>query len=121
MHQTFELNDSVQVIVLDSVGTNQIESWAGNALMTASTVRLYRASENIMEYMIKQGRYELQIRREGEVLLLQPASQQRPPISSDAGQVVEEVDLRIFMPDSFVRADSIRFERKAETANDQGN
>lgn len=99
-HQTFEI-DTINQIHFDQLGEYKVESWAGNNIMTETKVKLYQASEGILDHLIEAGRYELEANAQGESVRLSAKDKLRRPIKTHKGECAEIVELRIFIPDSF--------------------
>ena len=59
VHQTFEIEDA-QSINLDLAGDYEIVKWAGNTLMSKTYIELSDARPSILNFYLKDGRYELE-------------------------------------------------------------
>jgi len=115
MHQTFETagTDGVQ---LQLVGDITVESWAGNLIMTETTVQLQNASPSIFDHFIEMGRYEvLEMRaKEDSTLKLVSKDPVRPKVKSSRGEFRETVQVRVFMPEFFESASDSLWTRRIE-------
>lgn len=102
MHQTFEVGD-MDGISLDLVGEYAIEKWAGNTIMTETKVKLYDASPAILNHFVnKDKRYEILADTLSSRLVLSSFDKERKPIRrSKETECFEEVNVRIFVPDTF--------------------
>ena len=103
MHQTFEVGDDMEGISLDLVGDYSIEKWAGNTIMTETKVKLYEASPAILNHFVTKGkRYEILADTLSSRLVLSSFDKEREPIRrSKDKECFEEVNVRIFVPDTF--------------------
>ena len=98
IHQTFTL-DSANTFTIDLYGAFVVEQWAGDALMIETQVSLSDASEGILNHFIKEGRYEIKAKLDGEILTLFSKDKERRPIKTAKGERKEAVILRIFVPE----------------------
>lgn len=112
-HQTFELSDSITMVELDIFGTYQVEPWAGNAILLETQVRLYNASQNILDHLLKIGRYELEEQPAGSLLRLVSKDKERPTIKTSKGECFEEVEQLIYIPEEFIPDREDRWRRPA--------
>jgi len=79
VHQTFEI-DEAQSINLDLAGDYEIVKWAGNTLMSKTYIELSDAKPSILNYYLKEGRYELEGNASGENFSLVSRDKDRQPI-----------------------------------------
>lgn len=103
-HQAFELGDSIQTIRFDLVGEYQTQLWAGNNILVEMQVKLFNASEGILDFLLeKEERYAIEPQHRGAVLLLRAKDQKRQNIKNHktGSDVFEEVQVRIYIPDRF--------------------
>lgn len=105
LHQTFELGTATQ-ISLDLYGEYEIQVWAGNTILTETTIKLYDASPGILNHFVEKGRYDIKSQLTSDALKLTSEDKERSPIKTnkkeEEGKVsFEEVKLRLFMPDTF--------------------
>ncbi len=103
IHQTFTL-DSVNTFKINLYGAFVVEQWAGDALMIETQVSLSDASEGILNHFIKEGRYEIKAKLEGEILTLFSKDKERRPIKTAQGERKEVVIMRIFVPELWLSA-----------------
>ena len=101
IHQTFELDDASQVD-LDLYGEYEVQEWAGNTILTETTIKLYDASPGILNHFVEKGRYNIKSEFAGEQLKLISADKERSPIKTnkeEGTEAFEEIKLRVFIPD----------------------
>ena len=103
MHQSFTL-DTLHHLVFALPGEYQVESWAGDNILTETKVQLYDASEGILTHFIEKGRYQLEAETGADTLRIFALDPERKPIRTLNGEASELVNLRIFIPEAFVEA-----------------
>ncbi len=117
VHQTFEI-DEVQSINLDIAGDYEIVKWAGNTLMSKTYIELSDAKPSILNYYLKEGRYELEGNASGESFSLVAKDKVRKAIRFKELTCYEYTNVVIYVPDDFVEASKTSLVRQSE---DQGN
>lgn len=116
-YQTFEI-DSARVINLDIMDEYEIKTWAGNNLLVETNIRIWDASKEILNFLIKEGRYDLTTDsttdpHPKEIRIYTKNTVRRPVKGREGGKCLEIADCRIFIPDSFVISeDKKRLTRK---------
>lgn len=120
LHQAFELNDitSVEFVLKDSM---EVVPWAGAALLIETTVRMWEehaqgrtdAPDAIFKYFIEKGRYQVAgTLLGGQVLKLQSKDMKRAIIQTSKGICIEEVVVRVMLPDAFEQVGPQQWRRK---------
>lgn len=103
VHQSFDFPDTVRVISFHLAGDYVVETWPGNVVMSETRINLYNGSRGMLEYMLKNKRYELEGGVGRDSLTIRSVVMERPDIrTSDGQQVTELLDIRIFIPKNFV-------------------
>ena len=116
-YQTFEV-DSVRVINLDIMGEYEIKTWAGSNLLVETNVQIWDASREILNFLIKEGRYDLTTDTVAdphpqEIRIYTKNTVRKPVKRKDGGQCQEVATTRIFIPDTYVISeDKKRLTRK---------
>lgn len=100
-HQSFEVSDSVTVLELSLHGDFQVETWAGNGILLESNIKLFNASEGVLNHFLETGRYALEARQEGGHLFLVAKDKERRPVKTGKGECFEEIQQRLFIPEEF--------------------
>lgn len=100
LHQSFEL-DEIENITLDLHGEYEIEVWEGNTILTETSVQLYDANPNILKFLVKNGRYEIESNGDGGTINLISKDKTRRAIKTKEGECFEFVNLKIFIPEDF--------------------
>ena len=111
LHQTFEIDD-VDTVSLNLVGEYEIEKWAGNAILTETTIELYDAKPGIFKYFIKEGRYEIIADVNETSVVLHAKDSERKSIRTKIGECYEFIKLKIFVPDDFNADDPLHLVRQ---------
>lgn len=102
MYQLFEI-DSVKHIELDLAGEYEILVWAGNSILVETQIQISNASPEILEFLIKEGRYDLKADTLSEQeWKIQTKVRDRKPIKTPMGECTELAVARLFVPDAFI-------------------
>lgn len=103
LHQTFEVPDSAAFLVfgLFEGDTYTIQPWAGNNIMTESQVSVYSSTQPVFDHLVENGRYRFEAREGRDTFGLFSHDLKRLAIRAAGMQAFEEVEVRIFIPDSF--------------------
>lgn len=100
IHQTYDINDA-ETISLQITGEYKIEKWAGNTIMTETSVELYDAKPSILKYFVENGRYEIVAEDKDATYSLKSKDSERKAIKTKKGECYEFVKIRIFVPEDF--------------------
>lgn len=117
VHQTFEI-DEVQSINLDLAGDYEIVKWAGNTLMSKTYIELSDAKPSILNYYLKDGRYELEGTASGESFSLVAKDKVRKSIKFKELTCYEYTNVVIYVPDDFIEASKTSLVRQSEDQPD---
>lgn len=113
IHQSFEMDDYNSVYI-NLKGEVEVETWAGNTVLTETKIKLYDASKGILDYFIKLGRYEIETTNSSSRINLKSKDIVRRPIRTKNGECYEEVKVRVFLPDDFEAETKTVWVRKKE-------
>ncbi len=119
IYQTFEI-ENVEKINLDFVEdyTVEVQLWAGNNIMTETQIHLYGASPAILKHFVeKEKRYEVVLDNQNGIVNLFNFDKERNAIRTKHGECIEQVKLRIFVPDSFEALSENVLTRKLKSSN----
>lgn len=119
VYQAFEI-DSVQTITLKIVGDYEVKHWAGNSILTEANIQIWKASPNILDYFIEQGRYEIVAETTLTTAALSSKHADRKPIKTKEGECTEIITMRVFIPDDFAQSPDdkrVFHKKKAAPAN----
>ena len=114
IHQTFSLDEAASVN-LDLQGDVEIETWAGNAVMTETKIELYDATPAVLKYFVEElGRYEIEAQAQGEGLALVSKDKTRRSIQYKGQQCYETTKTKVFVPDTYEVVSDTQLRKKAE-------
>lgn len=104
VYQVFEV-DSVQTITLDIVNFTypELHIWAGNSVLTEANIQVWDASPEIVNDMIKEGRYAFDSEKAGESLRIFTKQRKREDVrrQSTPSKFVEQTTIKVFVPDIY--------------------
>lgn len=107
LYQLFEV-DSVQTIQLEISDIYEINTWAGNSVLIETTIKLGNGSPEILDFLIKKGRYDVAIdssMKESIRLYTKMPDRDKNKLKTPAGEVTEIPEAKIFVPDTFIWTD----------------
>ncbi len=113
LHQSFDIEE-VTSISLDLYGEYELEKWAGNTILTETHIQLYDASPNIMDFYVKQGRYDMEGTLDGEHFKMISKDKVRKTLKTKEGECFEFIKLRIFIPEDFTIVDQKRLVKQSD-------
>lgn len=114
VHQSFDFPDSVRFISFQLAGNYVVETWPGNVVMSETRISLYNGSRGMLEYMLKNKRYELEGLVGTDSLTVRSIVMERPDIQTSEGRVTELLDVRLFVPQNFIKAGEGLWQRQEE-------
>lgn len=107
LYQLFEV-DSVKTIQLEISDIYEIYTWAGNSVLIETTIKLGNGSPEILDFLIKKGRYDVAIdssSRENIRLYTKMPDRDKNKLKTPSGEVTEIPEAKIFVPDTFIWTD----------------
>jgi hypothetical protein len=115
LYQVLEV-DSIKTISLDLYGQYSLTAWAGSSMLIETNIQLTNASPAIMNYLIKQGRYDFTIDTISETeLKIYTKDQNRKKIKTPAGECTEIFITKILVPDYMIWSDDRKKIARKET------
>ncbi len=114
LHQSFEL-DEIDHIALDLYGEYDIETWAGNTILTETSVQLYGANPSLLKFLVKKGRYEIESKGDGGTMSLTSKDKNRTLMKYKGEDCFEFVKLKILIPEDFNIVSNKKLQRIQET------
>jgi len=114
LHQEFALSDSITEIKAELYGDYKVETWPGNNILLESQIKLYNASEGIIEHLMEIGRYELLSEYQGTTLFLTARDLEHQTITTSRGESFEDLQQRLFIPADFKEVSSGHWQRPAK-------
>ena len=101
VHHTFPA-EGISAISIDIAGNVAVESWAGDAVLVQTDIRLFNASKGIFTYLVEQSnRYGVEALVSGQSMAVASTQKQRDPIMTKKGQCTEEINVKVLVPKSF--------------------
>lgn len=117
LHETFELNKAPE-INLDLVGDIEIENWAGNVVMTETTVLMTNASASVLNHFIEAGRYAIDATDPDStvIVVLTSKVKERDIVKFRKWvegeqmeiEVAEDVKIKVFVPEEYEVKDELK-------------
>jgi hypothetical protein len=110
LYQMFQV-DSVKTIRLEISDIYEIYTWAGNSVLIETTIKLGNGSPEILDFLIKQGRYDVAMdssMKEDIRLYTKMPDRNKNKLKTPAGEVTEIPEAKIFVPDTFIWTDDKR-------------
>lgn len=104
VYQVFEV-DSVQSVTLDIVNFTypELHIWAGNSILTEANIQIWDASPEIVNDLIKEGRYVFESEKSGESLRIFTKQRKREDVRRQGtpSKFVEQTTIKVFVPDIY--------------------
>jgi hypothetical protein len=100
LHQTF-ITEQINEVALNVSGNYTIETWASMDIMTETKISIQTKNKSILDFFIKEGRYEVEAKNEGKTLELVSKKKNRGAITTLQGAISEEVSMVIYVPEEF--------------------
>lgn len=98
IHQSFEIGERKEItLTLDL--PYEVETWAGNTVLTETKVKMENIPPNILKHFINSGRYEMVETLTDNALDLKLKEMSRQPIRTKTGPADEQINIRIFVPE----------------------
>jgi hypothetical protein len=104
LYQLFQV-DSAQTLRLDISDIYEINTWAGNSVLVETTIKLGNGSPEILDYLIKKGRYDIAMDTVSPTelrLYTKMPDRDKNKLKTPSGEVTEIPEAKIFVPDSFI-------------------
>lgn len=115
MHQVFEI-DSVGMVRIDLWAENdnyqwEVESWPSRHLMIETNVGLTNANEAILDFLMKEKRYEYKMDKGQDEITLLNVLEELTPIGTKKGDINETIRLIIYMPEFLEKENDTTWKR----------
>lgn len=98
IHQSFEIGDR-KAITLSLDIPYEVETWAGNTVLTETKIKMENIPPNILKHFINEGRYEIVENLTETSMDLKLKEMKRRPIRTKKGEADEQINIRIFVPE----------------------
>ncbi len=103
IYQVYEV-DSVKTVYLEIADVYDIYSWAGSTILIETNVQLSHGSPEILDYLIKEGRYDVDIDTSAMPtvrIYTKMPDRKKKRVKTPAGEITELPEAKIYVPDSF--------------------
>ena len=122
LHTTYEVPETTSTLVFNIFEDDSYDiiSWAGNAIMTETNIRVYFTSKAVFDFLLEQGRYDFLAQAQGDSLMLTNKDMVRRIIKAEETETVEKVHSRIFIPDAFQEVAPGVWRRELEEEEEKG-
>lgn len=114
IHQTFDL-DSVTELRLDLIDSFRLEPWNSSSLMVQTSTRMFGASQSLLDFVIKEGRYDVEVQRENGVLHVRHKNPKRVSFQFKNAEFREEIEVIIYYPTEFYQIEPTLLSRPEDT------
>lgn len=118
VYQSFDFPDTVRFISFQLYGDYTAETWPGDVVMSETRISLYNGSRGMLDYMLKNQRYELEATVGADSLTVGSVVMERPAITTSKGQVTELLDVRLFVPRNFIKVADHLWRRQDEDSQE---
>lgn len=98
IHQSFEMGPAKSITLSLDI-PYEVETWAGNTILTETKIKMENIPPNILKHFINQGRYEIVDNSTATVVELSLKETNRRPIRTKNGEATETINIRIFVPE----------------------
>ncbi len=103
IYQVFNV-DSVKTVNLDIADVYDIYSWAGSTILIETNVQLSHGSPEILDYLIKEGRYDVNIDTAAMPavrIYTKMPDRKKKRVKTPDGEITELPEAKIYVPDTF--------------------
>lgn len=98
IHQSFEMGER-KAITLSLDIPYEVETWAGNTILTETKVKMDNIPPKILKHFINQGRYEIIENNSDSAIELSLKEADRRPIRTKNGEATETINIKIYVPE----------------------
>ena len=114
IHQTFELSDKNTQVDLDIFDDYEVEEWSSNNIMIVTTATLEKGAQHILDFYIREGRYNIEKAGGEESLTLSSKDKVRKGMKYKDSIIFEIVKMKLFIPENYELQGNNRLVRKVE-------
>lgn len=111
-HKTVDI-DQVNRLTFDVYPQDQIEyrTWPGDDLLIETSVEIKNVKQDILDFYMRQNRYALQPKVEGDAMSLVSYDKTRRTVKGTEGNAFESVNIVVYVPENFTAAADGQFTR----------
>lgn len=114
-HRTVDV-DQVNQISFDVYADDQVEfrTWPGDDLLIETSVEIKNVKQDILDFYMRQNRYLLKPLVEGDQMQVVSFDTSRLQVKGTEGLAQEEVQIVVYMPESFSQTDEGLYARNTK-------
>ena len=101
IHQSFEMGER-KALTLSLDIPYEVETWAGNTILTETKVKMENIPPKILKHFINQGRYEIVENSSETTIELSLKEVDRRPIRTKNGEATETINIKFYVPEDCV-------------------
>lgn len=111
-HKTVDL-DGVESFSIDVYERDQYEvrTWPGDDILIETSVKLNNGKPHILEFFLKQNRYDLEVTVEGQAMTLVSRDKNRRVVRGTENTTSETVNIVLYVPEDFEEAGAGTYRR----------
>jgi len=114
IHQTFELSDENTEVNLDIFDEFEVEEWSSNNIMIVTTATLESGIQHILDFYVREGRYDVEKSGEETSLTLTSKDKVRKGMKYKETTIYEIVKMKLFIPENYELQGKTRLVKKAD-------
>ena len=114
LHQTFELSDENTQVTLDLFDEFEVEKWSSNNIMIVSTATLENGAQHVLDFYVREGRYNVEKSGEEIKLTLTSKDKVRKGMKYKDVMIFEMVIMKLFIPENYELQGKNRLVKKSE-------
>lgn len=101
IHQTFNVTDAKNIMI-DLPVEYELKTWPGDVVLVETNIKLEQATSAVMNFVVENGRYQVTLDdKNGGNFSLTYKKKSREKLKTKAGECIETVTTRIFIPEFF--------------------
>lgn len=113
IHQTFNVTDAKNIMI-DLPVEYELKTWPGDVVLVETNIKLEQATSAVMNFVVENGRYQVTLDdKNGGNFALTYKKTIREKLKTKAGECIETVTTRIFVPEFFDILNKNQLWRKA--------
>lgn len=113
IHQTFNVTDAKNIAINLPVDY-ELKSWPGDAVLVETNIKLDQANSAVMNFVVENGRYQVAFDSQSSGnFAMTYKNPSRAKLKTKAGECIETITTRIFVPDFFEIVNKNQLFRKA--------
>lgn len=101
IHQSFEMGER-KAITLSLDTPYEVETWAGNTILTETKVQMDNIPPKILKHFINQGRYEIIENNSETAIELSLKKANRRTIRTKSGEAAETINIKVYVPEDCI-------------------